>query len=315
MISKNQPTPVEERIWKESEDVLCEVFCHALGITKGEFYHILHNLERHYRRVPKTTRSGKQRIVYDASKRLRSIHNIIKRWLEQLPVHDAAHGWIKGRSSKTAASMHLGQLCVNELDITDCYPSISHRQVYNMYARLGCVPDVARVLTILTTWEGHLAQGLITSQVIANQILSDIDSRIETLCRRWKFTFCRYGDNIVVSGSKNIEPVVRGVKKILSQSGFQTKEKCVRQMREKRQIVLGIVVNTVPNLPKKQRRVLRAMANNCLAKGWESEQLENEDISSTKPRINGHVSYLAHINPQAAQSSLRKLHEAKKRHG
>lgn len=310
MISKNQSAPVDERTWKESEDILCAVFCHALEITKGEFYYMLRNLKSHYRSKTETSRSGKQRTFYKASPRLKSLQNIIKRWLQHLPTHDAAHGWCKGRSPKTAAILHTGKLCVVKMDIADFYPSISHHQVYDTYIHLGCVSDVARILTKLTTWEGHLAQGLTTSPALANQVIFRIDARIKALCDQWNFTYTRYGDDITVSGGHITEPVVRGIKKILSQAGFETREeKYARQTHHMRQSVVGVVVNEVPNIVKEKRRLYRAMAHNCSTRGYESEQREGEEISTTKARIKGCISSWAFLNYRAALSSVRKLEQ------
>lgn len=312
MTYTSQQPPALEKTWIASENILCDTFCNALGISKREFYHVLHNLHRHYRSKTETNRSGKQRTFYKASLRLRTIQDMIKKWLNRIPIHDAAQGWCKGRSAKTAAAVHVGKSCVVKLDIADFFPSISHRQVYRVYMRLGCAPDVARILTMLTTWEGHLAQGLKTSPVLANLIMLDIDARIESLCRHWRFDYTRYGDDITLSGGYTTEPVVGGVRKILAQSGFQIKEaKYACQTRTSRQCVVGVVVNETPNIPKEKRRLYRAMAHNCMAKGLSSEQREQEPLYKTEARVKGCLSHWAHINPTAALSSQRKFVKAK----
>ena len=44
-------------------------------------------------------------------------------------------------------------------DLKDFFPSISNRNVYDVFLRrLGCKPDIARYLTKLTTIDGCLPQ-------------------------------------------------------------------------------------------------------------------------------------------------------------
>ena len=78
------------------------------------------------------------------------------------------------------AERHLRSQFAFSCDIMEFYPSIHSSRVYRLFAKIqGCSPDVARLLTRLCTYRYHLALGLITSPLLADQFLT-ID---ETLLR------------------------------------------------------------------------------------------------------------------------------------
>ena len=305
-----QLTPDVERRWPESVDALC----YSFNIERGELNYILHNLHRFYYVRSKTTKSGKERIFYTAHGLLLSLHTVLKKTLQHFPVNALAHGWCEGRSTKTAAALHVGKPCVVSIDIADFFPSISHHHVYELFARLGCVSDVARVLTQLTTYDKHLPQGLRTSPVIANLVLAPVDRRISSISEKLYFSPSRYGDNINLSGSNKTEQLVKVVQTILAQSGYRTREeKFSRQMQDSTQEVLSIEVNRTLNLSKAKRLQYRAIVHNCFVHGLEAEQLEGEEITTTEARILGYLSYWKHINSRSAQSSINKFREVQNR--
>ena len=308
MTPTTQPIPDDEKHWPTSVDALC----YAFNIDKGELDYLLHNLHRFYYIRPKTTKSGKERMLYTSRGLLLSLQTVIKKTLEQFPVHTSAHGWCKGRSPKTAAALHVGKPCVVSIDIADCFPSITHHHVYDLFVQLGCVADVAKVLTHLTTYDKHLPQGLRTSPVIANLVLAPVDRRISIISEKLCFSPSRYGDNINLSGNSKTEHLVKVVQTILAQSGYRTREeKFARQMQHSNQEVLGIEVNQYLNLSKTKRRQYRAIVHNCFVNGVEAEQREDEiDTADTIARIEGYLSYWEYINPKAARPSIDKFREA-----
>jgi RNA-directed DNA polymerase len=134
-----------------------------------------------------------------------------------------SHGGVPGRSIKTNVEPHRGSKFVYTTDIADFYPSVHHTRVYHLFVeRFGCSPDVARVCTKLCTYRHHLAQGLITSPILADCLLSTSDKRIARMCENDGIVYTRYVDDITLSATYPIESgsYPKLVVRILKASGF-----------------------------------------------------------------------------------------------
>lgn len=72
----------------------------------------------HYRRRWITSRSGVPRLLETPAPRLQELQRRIgRRVLAAIPVHDAAHGYVRGRSPVTLAAQHAGRPMVVRLDL------------------------------------------------------------------------------------------------------------------------------------------------------------------------------------------------------
>lgn len=115
---------------------------------------------------------GKGRVVLDVRGDLRHAQQRIYRCilLPCLNPSDFSFGGVRGRHIKMNATRHLNSQFCFSCDISDFYPSIHSSRVYQFFARgQRCSPDVARLLTRLCTQKYHLALGLITSPLLAEQ--------------------------------------------------------------------------------------------------------------------------------------------------
>ena len=54
--------------------------------------------------------------------------------LQKLPITDAAHGFVAGRSTVTNARPHVGQRIVINLDLADFFPSITFPRVRGLFS-------------------------------------------------------------------------------------------------------------------------------------------------------------------------------------
>ncbi len=128
----------------------------------------------------------KPRCVLNVRGQLRQLQSRMLRnvLLPALPASRYSHGGVRGRHIKTNLEPHLESTFVFTTDISNFYPSISHDRVYRLFTKtLECSPDVARLCTRLCTYDHHLALGLITSPILADQVMHVIDERIG---RAWR---------------------------------------------------------------------------------------------------------------------------------
>jgi retron-type reverse transcriptase len=199
------------------------------------------------------------------------------------------------------------------IDIEDFFPSVGPGLVFNVLVRNGFSPEVAGVLTKLTTWRNHLAQGLDTSPVIANLVLWQVDIRMATLALKLGCDYRRYGDDLIFSGSFDRQCMLRTASAILNDAGFRIntkkfKERGVR-FQGQRQELLGLTVNQKVNVTKEKRERYRSIVSRCIKHGPESVLEEGETILHLKHRLMGYVNYYKSVNPGAA-AALEKKYKA-----
>src|SRR5262245_23693369 len=97
--------------------------CMHLDIIPEELNALLGSLHTQYRKT-KVVIGGKERTFYIATPSLKRIQDTIEKWLSQLPLHDAVHGWRNGHSTVTCAQAHTRKAIVMHVDIADFFPSI-----------------------------------------------------------------------------------------------------------------------------------------------------------------------------------------------
>jgi hypothetical protein len=125
--------------------------------------------------------------------------------------------------------------------------------VYTMFVqRLGCVPDVARILTRLTTLDGAIPQGAPTSTMVANIVLEPLVLRVRGLADQHGAAYGQFVDDGTISGPSHLRRLLPLVKQIVAQAGFTAKEsKTVCVDADHEQIVTGYRVNHQLDVPRK----------------------------------------------------------------
>jgi RNA-directed DNA polymerase len=86
--------------------------------------------------IPK--RDGAARTICAPKAQLRWVQRrILDKILDHVPAHNAAHGFVTGRSTVTNAAPHLGAKLILKFDLTDFFPTIHYYRVLGLFARLG----------------------------------------------------------------------------------------------------------------------------------------------------------------------------------
>jgi RNA-directed DNA polymerase len=228
-------------------------------------------------------RGGTRRLLVpdEATKALQRI--LLHRVFARLKAHPAAMGFEAGRSIVDNALPHVGRAVVIQMDVQDFFPATTAKRVEAYFRRIGWNRQAAALLTRLTTHEGGLPQGAPTSPRLSNLVNYGIDERLARFAKRRKGQFTRYADDITFSFPKDYPKRVRGViqktKRILKAHGYilHERQKLHIRRRHQRQIVTGLVVNERVNLPRRQRRRLRAAMHRHRTGGnptWTLQQLQ-----------------------------------------
>jgi RNA-directed DNA polymerase len=197
----------------------------VLGYTTEEMEKVLSETEKnhyHFQRL-KSIEKGerKYRHFFPSKRDLRDLQNRIQsRIFDKILLPSHIQGCTKGRGNITNAKLHQGKLCKLHTDLKSYFDFVSNKKVYDALRRLGFSPKVSNLLTRLTTFRGHLAQGPPTSPFLANIAALDMDEVILELCGRHGIIYSRYVDDLCCSSESDFKELVVHIRQIIEQHGF-----------------------------------------------------------------------------------------------
>lgn len=228
-----------------------EHLCHHLRTNPRELAYIAAHIDRYYHCFQLTSTGGKPRPIAHPTGRLEQILKRLNELLQRLTLPDAVHGGRRGRSNLTNAMAHVGAKALVKADIKDFFPSIKSGRVYDTFARrCQCSPDVARILTRLTTYKGALPQGSPTSMVVAALVSEPLVQRLQALADSHGGTLTQYVDDTSLSGPEHVRRLKGVVARIIEQEGFtvsQHKTGAPRYGAEK--VVTGVRIGRSIGVP------------------------------------------------------------------
>ena len=294
---------------------------------------------RHYRYrwVPK--RSGGLRLIETPKTRLKAIQRrLLHELLDEIPPHDAAHGFRSGRSIKSYALPHVGHRVVIRLDLQDFFTSIHQPRIVALFFTAGYPKPVSRLLAGLCTnsvprelWtdpaiergttdarrhralqQPHLPQGAPTSPALANLCAFRLDVRLSKLATSAAANYTRYADDLVFSGGEELARSARRfhihAAAIALEEGFAVNFRKTRIMRQSvRQQIAGVVVNEKPNVRRSDYDELKAILHNCAHGDQESQN--RAALPDFRAHLLGRIEHVAMLNA-ARGTKLRDLFAA-----
>ena len=246
------------------------ILSNVTGYPLSQLEAISAKVDQYYYIFPISKGKTKKRWINAPRKELKHIQSqILHQILYQAPVHHVAHGFVPNRSIVTNARPHIGQKWVANFDIHSFFPSTKTTAVYNTIQRhFSFSEEKTTLITKLCTKAGELPQGAPTSPHIANLVMWDADTQLETYATDNALVYTRYADDLTFSGS-DIPPSIRNdIAAIINKYGYSLahhKSKILGQ--HKRQMVTGLVVNEKLNLPRPIRKRLRAIVHDIQSNG------------------------------------------------
>jgi RNA-directed DNA polymerase len=286
------------------------IFDH-LGISKEEFQKI--DVPRNYLSFRIKKSDGKRTRRIDAPMPgLKSMQKVILyRLLYYYRAHSIAHGFVKGRSPKTNAMMHLGKKYLLKFDIKDFFPTVTESWVIRCLGYL-CGSNNQKLFDVPTTEDltaiakilclnGSLPQGAPSSPALTNLMCYTMDVELEKMQTKYACTVTRYADDITVSldDKTQITNVINQVHHLMYKHGYKINRSKLKVCSQStRQKITGIVVNTKLNTPKESWRNLRAAIHQA------SQTIPSE---KTMQQLRGKVEWLRSLNPIRGNQFLEKL--------
>ncbi len=221
-----------------------------IGLPPETLSALCRRVDRLYARREIKKKSGATRILYVPNRHLKDVQRTINLLLQRVELPDYMHGCRPGHSIVLNAVPHVRKPMVVKIDVKDFFGSVRRHHVYEMFARLGSSPDVARTLTRLTTYKYQLPQGAPTSPVVANLVFAPTARRLHGLARAHLGDYSDFVDDNTLSGPAHIARLVPLACKIVRQAGFAVRvEKTQVLAKCSEQVVTGVRVNTGIDVP------------------------------------------------------------------
>ncbi|HWS85583.1 MAG TPA: reverse transcriptase family protein [Pyrinomonadaceae bacterium] len=312
----------------------------ALGITVGELRFLAFDRKTssvsHYVnfRVPKKT--GGLRQISAPMPRLKAAqHWLLRNVLEKVEAHDRAHGFRAGRSIVTNALPHVGAETVVNLDLQDFFPSVGYRRVKGLFRALGYSEAAATIFGLLctqpsteeveldgrryfvATGERHLPQGAPTSPAVTNILCRRLDRRLSKVSEELGFAYTRYADDLSFSASgeslRHLRGLLERVKAVVEHEGFRVHPDKTRVLRRSRQQeVTGVVVNSRPNVSRRELKRFRATLyqiekDGPAGKSWG----RSPDVIAS---LQGYANFVYMVNPARGAELQRRVRAVAERY-
>jgi hypothetical protein len=221
----------------------------------------------------KRAKVRKARTVYSPVKPLKRLQRMLDVFVrQQFNDHESSHGFVTGRSTRTAAEAVKNEKNLNEkemtnLDVKGAFPSITGRVIRKMLrydAKVSLNNWQINIITKLaTTSNDRLATGAPSSPSIFNWRMTAVDHELEKLTtpRAWKTI--RYADDIsIIHYRTQKSEVISQVVNLLNKFGLTVERKKLKTYRHNTKIITGIVVRFEKlGIPRKIRRIQRAIAH------------------------------------------------------
>lgn len=312
----------------------------AMGIGLGELRFLAWHREvssvSHYQRFTMPKKSGGERHISAPMPRLkRAQYWVLDNMLAKMPVHEAAHGFLPGRSILTNAAPHVGRDVVINLDLKDFFPSIGMRRVRGVFRQLGYSSQVASLLALVCTeaptdevqldgnryfvarGERVLPQGAPTSPMLTNLLCRRLDARLAASAAKLGFRYTRYADDLTFSAgpehSRDTARLLWRVKQIVASEGLTVHPDKQQVMRKHRQQhVTGIVVNDKLSVDRDTLRRFRAVLHQAERSGPQGLQWNgNSDVIGA---LRGYANFIAMTDAARGEPYLKRVRALAAKH-
>jgi retron-type reverse transcriptase len=177
-----------------------------LGMTVVDLRRLSKQRDFLYSEFDVKKKNGGSRGVENPRRDLKLLQARVARLLCRIEPPDYLFCPVKKRCYVSNAAQHLGQRVVHCLDIKRYYPSTPARRVFWFFNKvMQCTPDIAGLLTSLSTYKEHLPTGSPLSPILAFFAFYDLWEGISRQCSSHGYRLTVYVDDVTISGKEAID--------------------------------------------------------------------------------------------------------------
>lgn len=289
-----------------------EDFSEVIHVSKYTIFQLSKNADRYYKVYTILKKSGKKRIISQPNKNLKGIQSwILINILNKLNVSSSCKGFEKGSSISQNAESHKGANTLLTIDLKDFFPTVTQKQVFNIFKSIGYNNTISVILSNLCSFKETLPQGSPCSPKLANLCAWKLDVRIQGFVGRRGINYTRYADDLSFSGLSPIKVVqiIPMIKKIIEDEDFKinpSKTRIASSARSK--IITGLVLSGDSfGIGKQKYKPIRAKIYHLtLPKEQNNTKLLYE--------VNGWLSYLNCVDKKRLNKTKRYIKELSSKH-
>ncbi len=282
-----------------------KVFLKFLKLDAVTIYGLLRKKKKFYYSFEIPKANGGKRLITPSVGRLKEIQTITKVFIDQcIRWPSYVHGGIKKRSVVTNAKNHVGKYMVMNLDVRKCFPSTSRDMIEKSLICIGYEQKLASMLADICEFNNELPQGAPTSTAMVNLVLDSIDRKFYPLCKKRKFKYSRFVDDITISADSDISSLKGLFTGFIESSGYSV-SKYSHIKRNKAQVVTGLVVNEKLRPTTMFVRQLKKDIRNC----WPEEAgvdviagFYGFNVSELKNNLWGRINFVKSVNKKLGRS-------------
>ena len=260
--------------------------------------------------------NGGERIISEPLPNLKDIQFwILKHILYKIKVSPYAKAYIPGKSIKENVRFHRRQKIVLAMDLTDFFGSIKQESISNIFLEMGYTKMLSDLFAKLCCLDGKLPQGAPTSPYLSNIFMASFDDEVSNYCRQDGrcIRYTRYADDLTFSGDFIYSDLISFIREQAAKFNLRINERKTKVMYHNQpQIVTGIGVNDIIQVPKKLRRQIRLQMHFIQKYGIESHlQKVGNERKNFINHLLGQVNFVLSITPNNQEFVCYKsfLHE------
>jgi RNA-directed DNA polymerase len=264
-----------------------------LGVDAGELDAIRMGPRFHYRPFAVAKPDGRERRLLAPSPALKRLQRaLLVNYLAGLPIHPCATAFYPGASTVLNVAPHARSRLIATVDLRDFFESTRAARVRRSFVEQGWRDESLQALMRLCVFRDGLPQGAPTSPCLSNLANVRLDERLQSLARRARAIYTRYGDDLTFSWASDRMPsgFPRAVEDALESAGYEIQPRKgwrVSPIRE-RPVVTGLVLAGDGRL-----RVPLALRLRMGFLRWRSWWPGGEDMSA---RLRGYQGYVHMVN-------------------
>lgn len=292
-----------------------------VGFTPKGASYVLYKLpvDKKYRTFDVPKKSGGTRTINAPEKSLsllqKRLGGLLYESVAEIQANDrgfwrASHGFQKKRTIISNAEVHRRRRFVFNVDIEDFFRTLNFGRVRGFFIHdnnFALDPAIATIIAQIACHDNALPQGSPCSPVISNLVGNILDSRLLALARDTKCTYTRYADDLTFSTNETLFPteiatnvqgsewlVGKRLNKQIERAGFKLNDGKTRMsLRQSRQTVTGLVVNSKVNINKDYYRTIRSMCHSLFSTGiyYRKTEAAPDPIDNLNP-LEGMLSHI-----------------------
>ncbi|MDO6693562.1 reverse transcriptase family protein [Aliiglaciecola sp. 3_MG-2023] len=137
---------------------------------------------------------------------LNRIHRKIQKFLSKIQKPEYLYSGVKGRSNVSNAKCHIESSYMSKVDIKNYYEDTSVKSVYKCFINtFKMKPDIANVLSVLCTYNGHIPTGSSLSQNLTFFCNINLFNQVSQYCKKREIKFSLYVDDLTFSAKYKLK--------------------------------------------------------------------------------------------------------------